>query len=220
MPPTIARKRSLRIGVSLLLLRLGLQGLILVEPMQCGPQVVDDQAGCRLGNRPGHGATASLGDDEDATTVEADLDPGDLAARPNVRRSREQLGGDPGQLLSALRRAGACKHEARAAEDRHVDDLRRERQQLGKCVVWLHRGRSYQLAPASSSAARDAAARARCELAVFQPSPSSATVLVSPSGTKIGSYPKPSAPRRSDAIVPASVPSATTSSPAGPIATI
>ena len=164
--------------------------------MQRGPQVVDDEARSRLGHRPGHRAAASLGDDEDAATIEPHLDPGDLAARANVGCGREQLGGDPGQLLAPLGRAGACEHEARATEDRHIDDLRRERQQLGKCLVRLHWVRSYQLARGrgfslsprvSRSAANAAAARARCELAVFQSSPSSATVLVSPSGTKIGS---------------------------------
>src|SRR6478752_6137011 len=114
MPPMIASTRSLRIGLVPLLPGFWLHGLILVEPMQRGPQVVDDEARSRLGHRPGNRAAASLGDDEDAATIEPDLDPGDLATRTNVGCGREQLGGDPGQLLAPLRRARACEHEARA----------------------------------------------------------------------------------------------------------
>src|SRR6185437_11548508 len=63
------------------------------------------------------------------------------------------------------------------------------------------------------------AARARWELRRFQSLPSSATVALSPPGTKTGSYPNPSDPRGSSAIRPSSTPEPRSSSPPGPINT-
>ena len=80
---------------------------------------------------------------------------------------------------------------------------------------WLRAGRTARDADLSARAAR-----ARCECRAFQSSPSSATVRVSPSGTKIGSKPKPSlaapARRRSR---PSSTPVPRSSSPSGESAT-
>ena len=86
-----------------------LRGRRLVEPLERGAQVVDDEAGRRLGHRSRHRAAASLGDDEDAAALEPDLDPRDLAAGADVGCGREQLGGDPGQLLAPLGRARSSR---------------------------------------------------------------------------------------------------------------
>ena len=59
---------------------------------------------------------------------------------------------------------------------------------------------------ARRSSASACAARARWECVRFQSSPRTATVSVSPSGTKTGSNPKPSLPDAARAIVPSSVP--------------
>src|SRR4051795_11722631 len=104
MPPTIASARSLRIRVSLLLLA-RLRRRRLVEPVERGSEVVDDEPRSRLGNGPGDRAPPILGHDEDAAAFERDLDPGDVSAGADVCGGREQLCGDPRQLLSALRRA-------------------------------------------------------------------------------------------------------------------
>ena len=62
------------------------------------------------------------------------------------------------------------------------------------------------LGGSASARASAAAARARCEWRRFQSSPSSATVRVSPSGTKTGSKPKPSVPAGGPGDRPSSVP--------------
>ena len=75
---------------------------------------------------------------------------------------------------------------------------------LGAEVNWW-RGHARRGAPSDATGSRAAlacAASARWECCAFQSSPSSATVRVSPRGTKTGSKPKPSSPAGAGAIVP------------------
>ena len=237
MPPMTASARSLRIRCTSLPLPGGLRRLRLVEPMERGAQVVDDEAGGRLGHRSRHGAAASLGDDEDAATVEPDLDPGDIAAGADVGCGREQLGGDPGQLLAPLGRARSSRARSpsrrgsprrrsatRASAARRVPRSAPSRPKLpvgtargdGGYRRPLRRG----LCPASVPAKR---ARPPARGANW---PSSSRRRARrrcssrPRARRSGRSRSPPSPRRSGAIVPLSVPSATTSSSVGPIATI
>ena len=115
---------------------------------------------------------------------------GDLPGAPGLRRHLEA---QP-RPADALRPGDPARL---AVRDGERDRARAPRSTGG---VQGARSRQTRSRPTRASSAR--AARARCECSAFHASPSSATVRVSPDGTKTGSKPKPSRPAASCAIGP------------------
>ena len=142
-PPMTASARSLRIGCASLSLPRG--RLLRLAPRRAGAA---RYAGRRRRGRPSARApsarprcgpprvTTKTLPPSSSTSTRATSPPG-----RDVGGGREQLRGDPGQLLAALGSSRSSRARTPSRRGSPLDDLRRERQQLGKCLVRLHRAK-------------------------------------------------------------------------------
>ncbi len=206
-PPRIARRRS---AYSSLRVLLGLPGrapplgLLLVDPLQAGAQVVDDEAGRRLRPRRRGDRAVTLAERRRGRLRRAPprhasrRPPKDGAPRP--RRAARRADRRQGVALVTRRMRARTRQRPTRPRARPGTRARRAQPAPGSrpsgdaTTVSRQRGRERR------------AARARWECSAFQASPSSATVVDSPPGRRSGRTRIPRLPRGSPAISPSSVP--------------